>query len=73
MYIYHAWLTVILDPVDFTCELDECAQLVVDLQESGIITDHRKGFSKIKRSFSGKDFVDWIVQSKELGEYSGYF
>lgn len=48
--------------------MDEYAQLVKDLRASGIIKDHKTGiFQSQKNSFSGKDFVDWVVKTKELG------
>ncbi|CAG2211928.1 unnamed protein product [Mytilus edulis] len=51
----------------FTCELDEYAQLVKDLRASGLIKDNRQGLLTVhKNSFSGKEFVDWIVKTKEL-------
>ena len=51
----------------FTCELDEYAQLVKDLRKSGLIKDHRQGLLTVhKNSFSGKEFVDWVVNSKKL-------
>ena len=54
---------------EFTCELDECALLVRDLKSSGLIKDHRGGIlTKHKNSFIGKEFVDWIVKTKQVGE-----
>jgi len=51
--------------------MDEYAQLVKDLRASGIIKDHKTGiFQSQKNSFKGKDFVDWVVKTKELGTYS---
>lgn len=54
------------DPGDIQCELDEYAQLVKELRESGIIKDHRVFLKNHKNSFSGKEFVDWVVKTKEL-------
>ncbi|KAH3698494.1 uncharacterized protein LOC127862312 isoform X2 [Dreissena polymorpha] len=55
------------DPGDFVCEPDEYAELVQDLRKSGIIKDHRSGLLRsYKNSFSGKDFVDWVVKTKQL-------
>lgn len=54
-------------PGEFVCEPDEYAALVVELRKSGIIKDHRKGFQLHKNSFTGKDFVDWLVKLKETG------
>ncbi|KAK3611987.1 hypothetical protein CHS0354_011647 [Potamilus streckersoni] len=51
---------------DFSCEPDEYAQLVKSLRQSGLIKDHRQGLKVHKNSFSGKEFVDWLVKTKEL-------
>ena len=55
------------DPGEFVCEPDEYSQLVQELKKSGLIKDHRKGLKTIKKSFCGKEFVDWIVRTKDLG------
>ncbi|XP_070554538.1 uncharacterized protein [Ptychodera flava] len=52
--------------LDFTCELDEYALLVRDLKASGLIKDHRSGLKVHKKSFTGKEFVDWIVKTKQV-------
>ena len=58
------------EEIDFTCELDEYAQLVKDFKESGLIKDHRKGFiHNYKNSFIGKEAVDWLMLSKKIGKY----
>ena len=57
------------EEIDFTCELDEYAQLVFDFKESGLIKDHRKGLKNYKNSFVGKEAVDWLVSSKRVGKY----
>lgn len=55
---------------DFKCEMDEYAQLVKDLRKSGLIKDHRQGLLTVhKNSFSGKEFVDWVVKTKMLGKW----
>ncbi|ESP05372.1 hypothetical protein LOTGIDRAFT_227994 [Lottia gigantea] len=54
------------DPGEIVCEPDEYAILVHDLKDSGLIKDHRKGLKTYKNSFSGKDFVDWVVKTKQL-------
>ncbi|KAL9968655.1 hypothetical protein ACROYT_G020770 [Oculina patagonica] len=55
--------------IDFTCELDEYAQLVKDFKASGLIKDHRKGLiHNYKNSFIGKEAVDWLVSSKKVGK-----
>lgn len=55
-------------PGDIECEPDEYSELVKALRKSGIIKDHRSGLTTYKNSFSGRDFVDWVVRTKELGE-----
>ncbi|KAK7099824.1 hypothetical protein V1264_022873 [Littorina saxatilis] len=54
------------DPGEFVCEPDEYSQMVMELKKSGLIKDHKKGLTTIKKSFSGKEFVDWIVKTKGL-------
>lgn len=54
------------DAGEFTCEPDEYAKLVQDLKTSGLIKDHSKIFSNYKRSFVGREFVDWVVKTKGL-------
>ena len=56
------------EEIDFTCELDEYAQLVKDFKTSGIIKDHRKGLHNYKNSFVGREAVDWLVSSKKVGK-----
>ena len=57
------------EDIDFTCELDEYAQLVKDFKSSGLIKDHRKGLiHNYKNSFVGKEAVDWLVSSKKIGK-----
>ncbi|XP_014667662.1 PREDICTED: uncharacterized protein LOC106809184 [Priapulus caudatus] len=51
---------------DFVCEPDQYAALVADLRSSGIISDHRKGLSMYKHSFTGKNFIDWVVKTREV-------
>ncbi|KAK2164124.1 hypothetical protein LSH36_68g04032 [Paralvinella palmiformis] len=51
---------------DFACEPNEYAILTQDLKSSGLIRDHHRGLSVYKRSFTGKEFVDWIVKNKQL-------
>ena len=53
---------------DFTCEPDEYALLVAQLKDSGIIKDQRRGLRSHKAVFTGRDFVDWVVSTKQLGE-----
>lgn len=54
------------EEIDFTCELDEYAQLVKDFKESGVIRDHRKGLKNYKNSFLGKEAVDWLMLFKKV-------
>ncbi|KAK7108643.1 uncharacterized protein [Littorina saxatilis] len=54
------------DPGEFTCQADEYSALVKELKNSGLIKDHRKGLTSYKKSFSGKDFVDWVVNTKGI-------
>ncbi|XP_071117898.1 uncharacterized protein [Haliotis cracherodii] len=54
------------DAGDFTCEPDEYARLVQELRQSGLIADHRQGLTVHKKSFMGKEFVDWVVKNKGL-------
>ena len=68
---YHVIL--FLDPGDIECEPDEYSELVKALRKSGIIKDHRSGLRTYKNSFKGKDFVDWVVKTKELGKYGRRF
>ena len=56
-----------LEDSGFVCEPDEYALLVEELKKSGIIKDHRSGFWTQKSSFSGKDFVEWVMKTKTLG------
>jgi hypothetical protein len=50
------------------CEPDEYAEFVKELRNSGIIKDHRSLLRSYKNSFSGKEFVDWVVKTKEVGK-----
>ncbi|XP_070194487.1 uncharacterized protein [Littorina saxatilis] len=59
------------DPGEFVCEPDEYSQMVMELKKSGLIKDHKKGLTTIKKSFSGKEFVDWIVKTKGLATQVG--
>lgn len=52
---------------EFVCEPDEYARFVVELKQSGLIKDHRSGLRLHKRSFMGKDFVNWVIKTKGLG------
>ncbi|XP_021375341.1 uncharacterized protein LOC110464448 [Mizuhopecten yessoensis] len=54
------------DAGEFSCEPDEYAKLVQDLKASGLIKDHSKILTTYKRSFVGREFVDWVVKTKEL-------
>ncbi|XP_070191162.1 uncharacterized protein [Littorina saxatilis] len=54
------------DPGEFSCTADEYSELVKELKNSGLIKDHRKILTSYKKSFSGKDFVDWVVNTKGI-------
>ncbi|XP_076462011.1 uncharacterized protein LOC143294531 [Babylonia areolata] len=51
---------------EFVCEPDEYSQLVEELKKSGLVKDHRQGLKTYKKTFCGKDFVDWVVRTKGL-------
>ena len=65
-------LTAAILPVE--CEKDDLSRLAIDLHDrSNLIMDHKVGlFTKIKDSFSGEAFVNWMVKEKESGRWSGY-
>lgn len=55
--------------LEFHCELDEYAAFVHELRQSGIVKDHRPGgllSKKFKDSFSGLDFVNWVMEAKNV-------
>ncbi|XP_063865444.1 uncharacterized protein LOC135103337 isoform X2 [Scylla paramamosain] len=57
------------DVAEFVCENDPSAPIVEELQESGILHDHRTSlFSSTKNVFSGQHFVNWIMRAKEVDE-----
>jgi len=49
------------------CEPDEFARLVTEIKSSGIIADHRSGIFKQKRTFTGRDFVAYVMKAKNMG------
>ncbi|XP_045104808.1 uncharacterized protein LOC123500167 isoform X2 [Portunus trituberculatus] len=54
---------------EFVCENDPSAPIVEELQESGILHDHRTSlFSSTKNVFSGHHFIKWIMRAKEVDE-----
>lgn len=59
------------DSGDITCEPDEYAEFVKELRNSGIIKDHRSLLRTYKNSFTGRDFVDWLVKTKEVDRQRG--
>ena len=65
--ILNIYLYIISDPGDIECEPDEYAKLVKAVRKSGIIKDHRSLLRTHKNVFTGKDFVDWVVNTNELG------
>ena len=60
------------EEIDLICELDEYAQLVTDLRESGIVKDHRQGLHSYKSSFVGREAVDWLVKTKDVGKLNEF-
>ncbi|KAF6028836.1 hypothetical protein EB796_012821 [Bugula neritina] len=50
------------------CEPDEFARLVTEIKSSGIIADHRSGIFKQKRTFTGRDFVAYVMKAKNMDE-----
>ena len=55
--------------MEFHCEVDEYAAFVNELKNSGIVKDHRAGClfgKKFKDAFTGKDFVDWAMETKNV-------
>ncbi|XP_032229397.2 uncharacterized protein LOC5505107 [Nematostella vectensis] len=55
------------DDVSFTCEMDEYAELVKAIRESGLVKDHKAGFLKTYRnSFIGREVVDWLVSTRQI-------
>ena len=57
--------------VEFHCELDEYAVFVQELKTSGIVKSHRTGClftKKLRDSFNGKDFVDWVMKKKDVSQ-----
>jgi len=58
------------DSFEFTCEVDEYAELVKCIKDSGLVKDHRQALIHThKNSFIGKDVVDWLMKTREVGEY----
>lgn len=58
------------DAFDFHCELDEYSELVKELRESGLVKDRKKGLKTYKSSFVGREVVNYLVKSKNIGEYN---
>lgn len=53
---------------EFTCELDEYAELVKQIKASGIVKSNGSFLWSYKNTFKGKELVDWLVSSKEVGK-----
>lgn len=54
------------DTGEFTCEVDEYAELVKELEESGLLSTHWQGISCYNKSFNGRKFVDWLTKKKGI-------
>ncbi|KAK3738429.1 hypothetical protein QZH41_005631 [Actinostola sp. cb2023] len=55
------------DTFQFTCELDEYAELVKSIKDSGLVKDHRQGLiHTYKNSFVGKEVVDWLMMTRHV-------
>ena len=52
----------------FSCEQDEYAELVKQIKDSGIVKDHHSFLRTYRNTFKGKEAVDWLVQTKQVGE-----
>ncbi|XP_031549993.1 uncharacterized protein LOC116287451 [Actinia tenebrosa] len=53
--------------VQFTCELDEYAELVKSIKESGLVKDHRQGLiHNYRNTFIGKEVVDWLMFTRQI-------
>lgn len=52
------------------CEPDEYARFVSELKASGLIKNHGSVLQTHKNSFKGKDFVNWVMKTKGVGEIS---
>ena len=53
----------------FSCEQDEYAELVKQIKDSGIVKDHHSFLRTYRNTFKGKEAVDWLVQTKQVGEF----
>lgn len=52
---------------EFHCEEDEYSILINTMKEEGLLKSHKKGlFSSLNDSFTGKEFVDWVLTKKEI-------
>ncbi|XP_046848740.1 uncharacterized protein LOC124442286 isoform X2 [Xenia sp. Carnegie-2017] len=56
---------------EFTCELDEYAELVKQIKASGIVKSNGSFLWSYKNTFKGKELVDWLVSSKEVDRTRG--
>jgi hypothetical protein len=55
--------------LQFTCELDEYAELAKCIKESGFYKDHRQGLiHNYKNTFVGKEVVDWLMFTRQIGK-----
>ena len=54
---------------ELVCEPDEYHELVEQMRETGLIRDHKDGVFRVHhKSFSGKEFVQWVMHTKRLGK-----
>ncbi|XP_042224719.1 uncharacterized protein LOC121868311 [Homarus americanus] len=57
------------DSIKFVCESDPIASIAEELRASGIPHYHRISlFSSAKNVFSGQEFINWIMETKNISE-----
>ncbi|XP_059172574.1 uncharacterized protein LOC131953421 isoform X1 [Physella acuta] len=56
------------DPFNFKCEPDEYFLLVNEMKKDNLIRTNWSFLKSQKNSFSGKDFLNWVVEKKGLDE-----
>lgn len=57
------------EDADQVFELDEYAELVREIRQSGLIGDHRYHLRTYKNCLVGSELVDWMVASKNMSEF----
>lgn len=55
------------DLFNFKCEPDEYFLLVNEMKKDNLIRTNWNFLKSQKNSFSGKDFLKWVVEKKGLG------